>query len=252
MSLGGAYYNDLFAKKVKEAYDAGVAVFASSGNDDSDGNNFPAAYPGAISVGAVDQNGARASFSNYGSAVKLSFPGVGIYSTTVDGYSSNGHTYGAYDYMSGTSQASPAAAGTAAVILSANKTIYDKSGKQRVDALVAAMKSSTNKCSSPGMGAGTTWLPGALKIATDMTAHDMPTIEFDESKYKKSGSNYITESVEVKLSTKTAVGVEIYYSTNGKNLSYKNGAVTNAANETPYVPGTPITLEGAKKVTIKA
>ncbi len=252
MSLGGAYYNDLFAKKVKEAYDAGVAVFASSGNDDSDGNNFPAAYPGAISVGAVDQNGARASFSNYGSAVKLSFPGVGIYSTTVDGYSSNGHTYGAYDYMSGTSQASPAAAGTAAVILSANKTIYDKSGKQRVDALVAAMKSSTNKCSSPGMGAGTTWLPGALKIATDMTAPDMPTIEFDESKYKKSGSNYITESVEVKLSTKTAVGVEIYYSTNGKNLSYKNGAVTNAANETPYVPGTPITLEGAKKVTIKA
>lgn len=251
MSLGGAYYNDLFAQKVKDAYVAGVAVFASSGNDDTNANNFPAAYPGAISVGAVDQNGARASFSNYGSTVKLSFPGVAIYSTTVKNYTdtASGHTYGDYDYMSGTSQASPAAAGTAAVILSANETIRKKTGKARVDALLSAMKSSTTKCSSSGMGAGTTWLPGALKIATDMTAPDAPVIEFDESKYTKSGNNYITESVEVKLSTKTAVGVEIYYSTDGKNPTYKNGVITNAKL---YKSGDAIILGKAKKVTIKA
>ncbi len=250
MSLGGAYYNDLFAQRVKEAYEAGVAVFASAGNDDTDGNNFPAAYPGAISVGAVDQNGAKASFSTYGSTVKLSFPGVGIYSTTVKGFPKNSEeTYSDYDYMSGTSQACPAAAGTAAVILSANQTISKKEGKSRVDALLSAMKSSTNKCTSSGMGAGTTWLPGALKIATDMTAPDAPIIEFDESEYEKSGNNYIEEFVEVKLSAKTAVGVEIYYSTNGKNPAYKNGIVTNAEL---YTPDSKIKLEGAKKVTIKA
>lgn len=254
MSLGGPYYNDLFAKQVKKAYDAGVAVFASSGNDDSDGNNFPAAYPGAISVGAVDQNGSRASFSNYGSAVKLSFPGVGIYSTTVSGYpdAGSGGTYGDYGYMSGTSQASPAAAGTAAVILSANENIRKKTGKARVDALLSAMKSSTTKCSSSGMGAGTTWLPGVLKIASDMTAPDAPVIEFDESQYQKSGNNYIAESVNVTLSTKTAVDVEIYYSTNGKNPTYKNGQLTNVAEEKPYTIGAAISLGGAKKVTIKA
>lgn len=237
MSLGGPMYQADYEKVTKEAYDKGVAIFASSGNDDTDGYNFPAAYSSTISVGAVDQNSARASFSNYGSTVKLAFPGVHIYSTLPGGYG----------YMSGTSQASPAAAGTAAVILSANDSIRSKSGKARVDALLSAMKSSTVKCSSAGMGAGTTWLPSVLKIATDMTAPDAPTITISET--PKSGSIYAAESVTATLTTNTAVGVEIWYSTNGKNPTYKNGEVTNGEK---YTEGVPVTLTGAKKVTIKA
>ncbi|MDE7131823.1 MAG: S8 family serine peptidase, partial [Lachnospiraceae bacterium] len=237
MSLGSSMYNAQYEETVSKAYKAGVAIFASSGNDDTDGYNFPAAYNGAISVGAVDQNGARASFSNYGGSVKLSFPGVHIYSTLPSGYG----------YMSGTSQACPAASGTAAVILSANDSIRKKTGKARVDALLSAMKSSTTKCSSSGMGAGTTWLPGALKIASDMSAPDAPVITIKET--PKTGTTYETESVTVTLSTKTAVGVEIWYTTDGKNPTYKNGEVTNGSK---YTEGATITLTGAKKVTIKA
>lgn len=237
MSLGSSMYSDPYAKTVDAAYQKGVAIFAASGNEDTDGYSFPAAYSGAISVGAVDQNSARASFSNYGSTVKLSFPGVHIYSTLPSGYG----------YMSGTSQASPAAAGTAAVILSANASIRSKSGKAKVDALLSAMKSSTTKCSSSGMGAGTTWLPGVLKIATDMTAPDAPVITINET--PKSGTTYAAESINATLSAKTAVGVEIWYTTDGKNPAYKNGEVTNGSL---YSEGTPVTLTGAKKVTIKA
>ena len=237
MSLGGPMYNADYEKVVYDAYQKGVAVFVSSGNEDTDGYSFPAAYNGAISVGAVDQNSARAAFSNYGSTVKLAFPGVHIYSTLPTNYG----------YMSGTSQASPAAAGTAAVILSANGTIRGKTGKAKVDALLSVMKSSTTKCSSSGMGAGTTWLPGALKIASDMTAPDAPVITINET--PKTGTTYTAESITATLSTKTAVGVEIWYSTDGKNPAYKNGEVTNA---NLYTEGTEITLTGAKKVTIKA
>lgn len=236
MSLGSPMYDGNYEKTINAAYQNGVAVFAASGNEDTSGFSFPASYKGAISVGAVDQNGARAAFSNYGSAVKLSFPGVHIYSTLPSGYG----------YMSGTSQASPAAAGTAAVILSADESIRKKTGKAKVDALLSKMKSSTTKCSSSGMGAGTTWLPGALKIASDISAPDAPVITINAT--PKNGT-YTAESVTATLSTKTAVGVEIWYSTNGKNPTYKNGEVLNASK---YTNGTQITLTGAKKVTIKA
>lgn len=250
MSLGGPLYDGNYASIVMDARKDGTAIFASSGNDDTNANNFPAAYPGTISVGAVDENSARASFSNYGSTVNLSFPGVHIYSTTRKGYNDGYTTYGDYGYMDGTSMACPAAAGTAAVILSAREDIQKKSGKARVDALLSAMKSSTTKCIDSGMGAGTTWLPGALKIATDMTAPDAPTITIDEtpSPADKSGKTYIAEEVTVSLSTQTAVGVEIYYTTDGKSPSYKNGQIVVG---TEY-KGTSFKVGGAKNKTIKA
>lgn len=237
MSLGGPMYDGNSAKVVQNAYKKGVAIFASAGNDDSNGNNFPASYSGAISVGAVDRNSARASFSNYGSTVKLSFPGVGIYSTVPTGY----------DTMSGTSQASPAAAGTAAVVLSANQSIKNKTGKSRVDALLSAMKSSTNRCTSSGMGAGTTWLPGVLKLATDMTTPAAPTITITEKASDKAGKTYIAENVTVTLSTKTAVGVELYYTTDGKAPAYKNGQVTVGQKYTKAFK-----LGGSRNKTVKA
>lgn len=260
MSLGSPQYNADYEKVVNAAYAAGVAIFASSGNDDTDGNNFPAAYASTISVGAVNENSTRASFSNYGKTVTLSFPGVHIYSTTNNGYVDEyGETYGKYGYMSGTSQASPAAAGTAAVILSARKDIRNMTGKSRVDALLAAMKSSTTKCTDSGMGAGTTYLPDVLKIATDMTAPETPVIEVIEEVNETPiarGTNkkdYIAESIDVTISTKTAVGVDIYYSTDGKAPAYKNGQIINVDNpEVPYRLGDKITLTGAKNITIKA
>lgn len=242
MSLGSPEYDADYETVVKQAYEKGVAIFAAAGNDDTDGNNYPAAYAGTISVGAVDVNSSRAAFSCYGSAVALSFPGVDIYSTVPGGYG----------YMSGTSQASPAAAGTAAVILSAREDIRGKTGKAKVDALLSAMKSSTTKCTSSGMGVGTTYLPGVLKLATEVTAPDAPEITIAEAPMDKTGKNYMAESVMVTLSAKTAVGIDIYYSTSGKTPAFKNGVITNADNEEPYQIGSQIELGGAKSKTIKA
>ena len=60
--------------------------------------DYPASYPCVVSVGAVDQNGQRADFSNYNDQVELMGPGVNIRST---------YPGDKYQRLSGTSMATP-------------------------------------------------------------------------------------------------------------------------------------------------
>ena len=49
-----------------EAMRSDVIIVASAGNDGDDArHHYPSAFPGVISVGAIDSDGARAEFSNY-------------------------------------------------------------------------------------------------------------------------------------------------------------------------------------------
>jgi subtilisin family serine protease len=77
MSLGTAPTPAL-AAAVKAAQDADIVVVAAAGNAGSGRVITPASYPGVIAVGAVDDTGAHWSFSNYGSQIALSAPGVGV------------------------------------------------------------------------------------------------------------------------------------------------------------------------------
>lgn len=59
-----------------EANDYGVAVVAAAGNDDGGPVEYPAAYPTALSVGAIDtQAGGFCTFSNRGIGLRLLAPG---------------------------------------------------------------------------------------------------------------------------------------------------------------------------------
>ena len=82
-------------------------VVAAAGNNGVDQKFFPAALNYVISVCATTSGDTKASFSNYNATVDVSSPGLGVYSTTSGtGYASN----------SGTSMASPVAAGTCGII----------------------------------------------------------------------------------------------------------------------------------------
>lgn len=61
-----------------------VVVVASAGNDTANsgpGPFYPAAYPGVLSVGAVDSSGNLGSFSNVKTPVTVTAPGVNVTST---------------------------------------------------------------------------------------------------------------------------------------------------------------------------
>lgn len=96
--------------------DGTMVHFASAGNDNAFGSTYPASVTGVNSVAAIDRNGMKASFSNFGSDIAFSAPGVSIYST--DRVGSDGYVSGDYASVSGTSFASPNTAGVAALVLS--------------------------------------------------------------------------------------------------------------------------------------
>ncbi len=88
-------------------------VLAAAGNDGTAAANYPAFYPDVISVAATDNRDQRAPFSTFNADVEVAAPGVNILSTWNNG---------AYNSISGTSMATPHAAGVAAVIAGRHPT----------------------------------------------------------------------------------------------------------------------------------
>lgn len=107
MSLGGPP-SDALDAAIRNSVAAGVLYAVAAGNDGADACNSSPARAGAgtdngiVTVGATDGNDRAATFSNSGPCVDLWAPGVSILSTSRSGGTTT---------MSGTSMASPHAAG---------------------------------------------------------------------------------------------------------------------------------------------
>jgi len=102
------------------AYQAGMVNFASAGNDGTATLAYPASADYVNSVAAIQENGTLTSFSQYGSGLDFSAPGIDVYSTDQTG--SAGYASGDYAWVQGTSFASPYAAGCAALFFAAHPT----------------------------------------------------------------------------------------------------------------------------------
>jgi len=115
LSLGASTGNQSFHDAIIATKNAGIVVVAAAGN--SGGSViYPAAYPEAIAVSAIDSSNIIASWSSRGPEVDLAAPGVSIYSS---------YKGTAYATLSGTSMASPHVAGAVALVLSTPVGAYD-------------------------------------------------------------------------------------------------------------------------------
>lgn len=167
LSLGGFGSDPTEEILIRRAIDRQIAVVAAMGNEYDEGNptEYPAAYPGVISVGATDQVDRRATFSNTGRHINLVAPGVSILSTLPtyavdltrrDGYARN------YDSLDGTSQATPHVTAAAALLLA-------KHGSLTVARLTRFLERSADKVAGqrkrgPEYGAGRLNILRALSL----------------------------------------------------------------------------------------
>jgi type VII secretion-associated serine protease mycosin len=120
--------SELVTSAIRYAQDKGALVIVAAGNDFLPLENaIVGENPDVLVVAATDQNDVKADFSNSGPWIGITAPGVHILSTmpTYDVYLTSQvpreeRFRKNYDYMTGTSQATPLVSGLAALIFSAH------------------------------------------------------------------------------------------------------------------------------------
>ncbi|MGE5827012.1 MAG: S8 family peptidase [Micromonosporaceae bacterium] len=168
LSLGGASptCSQTWKKAINSANSRGTTVVVSAGNSNANASGFsPANCPGVVTVAALDRDGNRAFYSNFGATIEVSAPGGevrletdppgtrstpqnGVLSTLNDGATTIGSPI-YWTYM-GTSMAAPHVAGLVALMLSKTSTLTPS---QVLAALQANARPIPGTCSG-GCGAG--------------------------------------------------------------------------------------------------
>jgi subtilisin family serine protease len=140
MSLGGGLVQSV-NDAVTGSANAGVFYALAAGNSGANACSYsPAAAgvgSGVMATAAIDSGDNEASWSNYGSCVDISAPGVSVLSTRKGGGTTT---------MSGTSMASPHVAGTAALYLST----HTGASAADVEAALMGSRVATGKTSKGG------------------------------------------------------------------------------------------------------
>ena len=142
LSLGG-WLPGWFAEETHtKIRDAGVIQIAAAGNDGNILTNYPASFPGVISVGATNHAGQRAGYSSYNNFVDIAAPGGShtyikghdVMSTHASYSSLTTNIEPQYSQLAGTSMATPHVAGVASLM----KGIYPGLSPADLDAVIAS------------------------------------------------------------------------------------------------------------------
>ncbi|MBT2756694.1 S8 family serine peptidase [Mesobacillus foraminis] len=198
MSLGGYSYSYSLEYAIAYARSKGVLVVAAAGNDDTSQYTYPAALPNVIGVSATDSRDRITDFSNYGNYIDFAAPGEDIYSTV---------TGSKYQYMDGTSMASPVVSGVAALILSKNPLL----SPSEVESI---MKSSAADLGNSGWDYYYGYGRVDANKALQKTSSPMSNISAAKS-FAMNGSNKTTMSFTAKKNTTVSLYIQ---TSNGKTV----------------------------------
>ncbi|HJR58374.1 MAG TPA: S8 family serine peptidase [Vicinamibacterales bacterium] len=230
MSLGETAFSQSLNQAVQDAWAENVVIVAGAGNNGTTVSFYPAAFDNVVSVAAFDEDHRRASFSNYGWP-KISAPGNVIMSTypmaaCAGSVPVPGDT-GCYNWLSGTSMATPHVAGAAALVWSRSDVT---SNSQVVDILLN---------SADPQGAATTpldsWtvhgglnIHNALSHGVVLNQPPVANAGVDQTLTDNDGNGFETVTLEGNASS-DADGILLSY-------QWSEGSTGIAGGATPAVP----------------
>lgn len=146
-SWGGGGFSQALLDEINKANANDILFVAAAGNNGTNNDvtpHYPSSYntPNMVAVAATDNNDLLASFSNFGAtSVHLGAPGVDILSLQPGNL---------YQYLSGTSMATPHVSGVAALVLAKTPSLTTAQLKSAILNNVDPIPSLTGNCTTGG------------------------------------------------------------------------------------------------------
>jgi subtilisin family serine protease len=184
LSLGSTGDSSVLRDAVRYAYERGVTVVAAAGNQHGPPVTYPAAYEAyTLAVAATDHDDHRAAFSSAGPATDIAAPGKDVYAAWRARLIGPEQVRYVYTFASGTSMATPATAGVAALVLSQNPGLTPDEVMDRVKYTAEDVNAATHPGEDDWLGFGRINAHRALTVA----AH--PVVTFRSLAIGDAGGN---------------------------------------------------------------
>jgi len=156
LSLGGAgNCGTTQQNAINTARNLGATVVVAAGNENTNAaSSTPANCQGVVVVAAINRNGGKAYYSNFGNVVDIAAPGGdgrssaanAILSTLNSGTTTPGNDR--YAFYQGTSMSTPHAAGAAALLYAVNPTITPTQVESILKSTARPFPANCNQCGS--------------------------------------------------------------------------------------------------------
>jgi hypothetical protein len=164
LSLGGSQWSEAEQEGIDAVLAAGKTVVASAGNTGDRIPQYPAAFPGVISVGATDDGGEIAGFSSYGK-VDVVAPGDCVAVAEIPGFLQDrgcpGDNLEGVAFNSGTSFSAPIVSGLLALAPSRSRLVAR-----------LALEATADPANPAGDDDAKQWAHGLVDAAALVDAHD--------------------------------------------------------------------------------
>ena len=227
ISLGAYQNSSVLTTAIDYASSRGVAIVAPSGNDQAAAMTFPAADNRVVSVGAVDAVEQQATFSNSGTGLKMTAPGLDIYTAGLNGERIS---------FSGTSGSSPIVAGAIAAMMSQNPGINATQAWQTLQ-----------QYSSDGgaPGADTSYGSGILNLGWAMNRSEPTRVDTAVSSHYYNSKTGQMEFVVQNRSGSTVSGLNLYITDSLGQTGWQIPPLDPGATSTVTIPVGQLALDRA-------
>jgi subtilisin family serine protease len=166
LSLGGSSDSSVLRDAVRYAYERGVTVVVAAGNQYGPPVTYPAAYESyTLAVAATDHDDRRAAFSSAGPETDVAAPGKDVYAAWRARLIGPEQVRYVYTFASGTSMATPATVGVAALVLSQNPGLTPDEVMDRVKYTAEDVNAATHPGEDDWLGFGRVNAHRALTVA---------------------------------------------------------------------------------------